>query len=294
MRQAIIPLVISVLCLTACKAPQKASLETILKDHMAKGQGIFALSYLHLDTGEEIHINEKERFHAASTMKTPVLIELYKQAAEGKFAMDDSVMVKNEFYSIVDSTVYSMDIDEDSEEKLYEQIGSKLPIQELAYDMIVASSNLATNILIDLVDAKKVTQTMRGLGADSIDVLRGVEDMKAYRAGLSNSTCSMDLMKIMEAIATDQAGSTSDCQAMIKILRDQKWRDVIPRYLPADVTVANKTGNITGVHHDSGIVYLPDGQSYVLVLLSKELEDFDRGTELLARASEMVYKHHLD
>jgi beta-lactamase class A len=145
--------------------------------------------------------------------------------------------------------------------------------------------------LIELVDAKKVTATMRNLGADKIEVLRGVEDQKAYDLGLSNSTTANDLMMIMKAIAENTAGTKEDCEDMIAIMKDQQFNEIIPFYLPKDVSVAHKTGSITGVHHDAGIIYLPDGRSYVLVLLSKNLKDFDEGTEQLAGISKIVYEY---
>ena len=268
-----------------------ASLEQQIKDELAQVEGIFAVAFKNLDTGEEILINARDSFHAASTMKTPVLIELYKQAATGQFNLSDSIIIKNEFKSIVDGSPYSMSIDDDSEGKLYNAIGSKSTIADLAYDMIIYSSNLATNILIDLVDARQVTQTMRELGAPDIQVLRGVEDIKAFEKGLSNSTTAFDLMAIYEKLALKQVVSEKASEEMIDILLDQKFNEIIPAHLPKDVKVAHKTGVITGVHHDSGIVFLPDGRKYVLVLLSRALGDFDQGTAKMAEVSRIIYDY---
>lgn len=205
--------------------------------------------------------------------------------------MQDSILIKNEFYSIVDSSLYSLTAADDSEKTLYDAVGTKRTIADLAYDMIIVSSNLATNLVIDLVDARKVTQSMRDLGAPDIQVLRGVEDIKAYEQGLSNSTTAYDLLAIYEKLAKGEVVSPKASEAMIDILLDQKFNDIIPAHLPKDVKVAHKTGSITGVHHDSGIVMLPDGRKYVLVLLSKDLGDFDAGTALLAEVSKMVYDY---
>ncbi|MCB0854580.1 MAG: serine hydrolase, partial [Bacteroidetes bacterium] len=247
-------------------------LETAIQAKFASVEGDYALAFLLLgDEEKEILINEREEFHAASTMKTPVMIELYQQAYDGKVNLDDSILVKNSFYSIVDSSEYEMDLNEDSGERMYQYIGEKLPVRELMYDMIVYSSNLATNILIELVDAKKVTQTMRRLGAEDIQVLRGVEDIKAFEQGLSNTTTAMDLLRIYEGLAKERVVSQVASKDMIEILKQQHFKDVIPAKLPKDVEVAHKTGWITGVRHDSGIVYLPDGQKYVLVILSKNI-----------------------
>ena len=280
----------SIICLVSCRSEKTLEdLKSEIGFEFEKEAGDFALAFKNLQSGEEILINENERFHAASTMKTPVMIEVFKQEAAGLFSQEDSVWVKNEFYSIVDSSVFQMDIGEDSEEKLYSLVGKKLPIGELVYDMIIWSSNLATNIIIDLVDAKKVTQTMREMGADSIHILRGVEDLKAFEKGLSNSTTALDLMIMFENLAKKEVVSSAASERMIEILLDQKFNEIIPARLPEGVKVAHKTGSITGVHHDSGIVYLPDGSRYVLVILSKNLGDFDEGTEQMAKVSGMIY-----
>ncbi len=254
-------------------------------------EGTFALAFKDLQSGETIFINEKENFHAASTMKTPVMIEIFKMAEAGKINLDDSVLVKNDFISIVDSSHYSMDLNEDSGEKLYSFIGKKKTIRELVYEMITVSSNLATNILIEICGAQNVMKTMKELGADDIKVLRGVEDIKAFEAGLNNTTTAFDLMVIFEAIANKTILSEKLCDEMIEILLDQKFNRIIPAKLPDDVKAAHKTGSITGIQHDSGIVYLPDGRKYVIVLLAKNLKDSAKGVETEAEVSRMIYDH---
>lgn len=252
-------------------------------------EGTFAVAFADLKTGDTLYVNAREEFHAASTMKTPVMIELFKQTNEGKYSLDDLVLVKTEFKSIVDGSPYTMDINEDSETVLYEKIDSLIPIHDLMYEMITKSSNLATNILIKLVDAKKVTASMRELGAPDINVLRGVEDLKAFEQGLSNTTTAYDLMKIYEAIGMNKIISTEACEEMMAVLYDQKFNEMIPKNLPADVKVAHKTGGITGVRHDSGIVVLPNGHKYVIVLLSKDLTDAEKGVETQAAISKLIY-----
>ena len=251
--------------------------------------GTFALAFRDVQTGESLFVNEKEIFHAASTMKTPVMIEVFKQAEEGKFKLDDSIIVENDFISIVDSSHYSMDLTDDSGEELYSFIGKNKTIRELVYNMITVSSNMATNILIEVVDAKNVMETMKEIGANDIQVLRGVEDNKAFQAGLNNTTTAYDLMLIFEKIASKEIVSESACNEMIEILFDQKLREKIPSKLPAEVKVANKTGSITGVQHDSGIIYLPDGRKYILVLLAKDLKDAEAGIEVESEVSRMIY-----
>lgn len=264
-------------------------LEQKIKTGLEKQQGVFAVAFKDLRTGRGVMINEREPFHAASTMKTPVMVEVFKQAAEGRFSLQDSIEVKNEFKSIVDGSAYTLSADQDSEQDLYKQIGKKKTLSALVYDMIIASSNLATNIVIELVDAKKVTETMRSIGANDIQVLRGVEDSKAFQKKLNNTTTAFDLMLLFEKIAREEMVDRAASKAMINILLDQRFNKIIPARLPAGVKVAHKTGNINGVQHDSGIVFLPDGSKYVLVILSKNLKDEKASIEAMAKVSEMIY-----
>lgn len=278
--------------LLGCTKP--SALETLkfeIEKELFKNEGTFAVAFKDLQTSDTLFINARETFHAASTMKTPVMIEVYKQAHEGVWSLTDSVDVKNEFKSIVDGSLYSLDSTDDSEHELYKRVGKKRTVADLTYDMIIVSSNLATNLVIEYVDAKKVTQTIRDLGAKDIQVLRGVEDSKAYEQGLNNTTTAFDLMLIFEHLAQGELISKKACDDMIRILLDQKFKEIIPAKLPEDVKVAHKTGSITGVRHDSGIVFLPDGRKYVLVLLSKEMKNTDAGIESMATVSRMIYDY---
>ncbi len=285
----LLPLCILLACSGVRDKSGLEALEEGILSLMQATEGDFGVAFRMLDdSGKELLINEKEVFHAASTMKTPVMIELFKQAGAGKFDLQDSILIVNEFTSIVDGSPFSMDLGVDSQEGLYERIGEKTTIYELMYQMIIKSSNLATNILIDLVGAEKVTQSMRELGAEDIEVLRGVEDLKAFEAGLSNTTTALDMMLIMEAIAL---GKVEGSEEMMKILSDQYFKDLIPKLLPADVKIAHKTGSITGVQHDAAILELPDGKRYVLVILSKNLTDVAAGKETIAQISRLVFEY---
>lgn len=280
------------LLLIGCKTkPTLQDVKEEIVNTLNKQTGVFAVAFKDLTTGEEILINEHQLFHAASTMKAPVMVEVYKQAIAGKFSLKDSLLIKNDFKSIVDSSSYSLSANDDSDTLIYKHIGEKRTVYSLVYDMIIISSNLATNLIVELVDAKNVTQTMRDMGANDIQVLRGVEDTKAFNAGLSNQVTAYDLMLLYENIANEEIVNAEASMAMIDILLDQRFNEIIPAQLPKEVKVAHKTGSITGVRHDSGIVFLPDGRKYVLVLLSKELNDADAGIQAMADVSKLIYTY---
>jgi len=283
----------AIVLISSCTSSRKAlrTLQSDIDKEISGKKGTFAVAFKDLKTGKEIKINDKETFHAASTMKTPVMIEVYKQAAEGKFSLTDSIELKNEFKSLVDGSPYSLDSADDSEYELYKHIGEKRTISALLYQMIIVSSNFATNLIMQKVGAQNVTQSMRQLGAKDIQVLRGVEDDKAFEKGLNNTITAHDLMLIFEKIAKGEAVNAGASQAMINILLDQKFNEIIPALLPTDVKVAHKTGSITHVHHDSGIVILPGGRKYVLVLLSKDWDDEKLTIQTMANISLLIYKY---
>ena len=262
-----------------------------IDQELSKQAGVFAVVFRDLTTGQELLIREREVFHAASTMKTPVMVEVYKQQNQGKLSLQDSILIKTEFSSIVDGSPYQLRPTDDSDSTIYKQVGTKRTLASLVYDMITVSSNLSTNLIIERVGAPNVTQTMRELGAKDIQIRRGVEDGKAFQQGLNNTTTAYDLMIIFEAIGQEKAISREVSNAMTGILLEQKFNEVIPAKLPKDVKVAHKTGWVTGVRHDSGLVILPDGRKYVLVLLSKEVKDDKAVTGAMATVSALVYQY---
>ena len=210
-------------------------------------------------------------FHAASTMKVPVQIEAWRRVRDTSLSLDSTLEVKNSFRSIVDGTPYR--IEEDSDDAIYERLGERMTISDLIYQMITVSSNLATNLLIDFLEAETVQETVNSLGAPGMQVLRGVEDLKAFELGLSNSTTASALATLLEAIRQGKAVSPAADSSMVEVLVDQAFNEMIPAGLPSDVLVAHKTGQITRIHHDAAIVYPPNSPPYVLVILIEGLED---------------------
>jgi len=254
-------------------------------------RGSFALAFKDLKTGRQLMIREQESFHAASTMKVPVMIELYHQAALGRLKLSDSLVLKNEFISIADSSLFHLDSADDSEQELYRHIGEKRSLQTLIYQMITMSSNFATNLLIDKATPRNITSTLQALGASDIHVLRGVEDNAAFHQGMNNTVTAHGLLTLFEKMAAGNLISPAASKAMIGTLLDQHYNEIIPALLPAGVRVAHKTGWIKGINHDAGIVFLPDGRKYLLVLLSKDTEEDKASIAAMAEVSKILYQY---
>ena len=254
----------------------------------ATGVGVY---YRDLTTRDSVLVGARRRFHAASTMKVPVMIQLFRDRDAHRLSLDDSIPVTNTFQSIVDSSTYGLDKADDSDSTLYTRVGGKASIRELVELMETVSSNLATNILITRLGAPRANATAHRLGADSILVLRGVEDGKAYQAGRNNTTTARDLGVLMAAIAQNRAASPAACREMLEILGRQHFTEGIPAGLPAGVRVYHKTGWVGKVvYHDAAIVELSGGRRYVLVVLTGGIEKDEDAHKLVSDISQMIYE----
>jgi beta-lactamase class A len=243
-----------------------------------------------LGSGDTLLVNGNTRFHAASTMKVPVMIQLFRDRDAGRLTLTDSMVVHNEFRSIVDSSPYALNKADDSDSTLYEMEGRGVPIQRLIELMETVSSNLATNILIARVGAPRANATAHALGADSILVLRGVEDGKAYRAGRNNTTTARDLGMLLASLAQGRAASAASCDSMLAILGRQHFSEGIPAGLPPGTRVEHKTGWVGEVvYHDAAIVRPATGAPYVLVVLTGGIKEDRVAYDLVADISQMVY-----
>ena len=254
---------------------------------VARAVGVY---YRDLARGDSLTVGSAVRFHAASTMKIPVMIQLFRDRDARLLSLDDSITITNTFRSIVDSSPYPLDVTDDSDSSLYKRLGQRASIRELIELMETVSSNLATNLLIAKVDAKRANATAHALGADSILVLRGVEDGKAYRAGLNNTTTARDLGMLLAAIANGKAASAGSCREMLAILGRQHFTEGIPAGLPPGTRVYHKTGWIGQVvYHDAAIVEPAGGGRYVLVVLTGGIQKDEDSYALVRDVSRLVF-----
>jgi beta-lactamase class A len=272
--------------------PGLDSLAARIQARIAASPGVVAgVAFSDLGGGGELFLNADESFHAASTMKVPVMIEAFRQIDAGRLRLDQGILLVNQFGSIVDGSAYSLDPADDSDRALYARAGERVQVHELVDRMITRSSNLATNAVIAIVGPENANATARRLGAKRMNVLRGVEDSKAYDAGRNNSTTARDLAALLTALERGEAATPASTDSMRSILLRQQFNDRIPAGLPPGIRVAHKTGEITAVAHDAAIVYLPGRAPYVLVVLTRGLRDAKASASLAADISRLVYAH---
>ncbi len=262
-------------------------LEHVIKDRIAASGAEVAVAVETIDGRDRLLIKPDQTFHAASTMKVPVMIELFKAARAGRLSLDDNIPVANEFHSIVDGSPFSLTPEADSDQTLYAKAGGPASYRDLCESMITVSSNLATNILIEKLSAAEVQATVNDLGASGMRVLRGVEDNKAFEKGLNNTTTARALLTLLTGLAKAEIIDRAASGEMVAILERQQAKDGIPAGLPAGTRVAHKTGEITKIHHDAGIVFGP--RPFVIVVLVRGLEDQKASAAVIADITRIVY-----
>jgi beta-lactamase class A len=267
----------------AGQSPARAQVEQLIH---ASGAEI-GVAFQMLDGSQELFLNADQSFHAASTMKVPVMIELFAQIHDGKIKLDDPLPIRNEFKSLIDGSAYTLDAGDDSDADVYKAIGTSWTIRQLCEAMITRSSNLATNLIIERLGVENIRARVHSLGADGMQVLRGVEDIKAFQAGKNNTTTARGLLVLLKAIAENHAGDPDSCRQMLEILKRQNFNEAIPAGLPAGTVVAHKTGEITGAHHDAAIVFAP--KPFVLVILLKGINNRDDSSKVMAEITRAIY-----
>jgi beta-lactamase class A len=273
------------------RAAQEASLDSkvaaSIQERIQKSGADVGLDFRTLDGSTAWSFHAEDTFHAASTMKIPVMIELFHQVQQGKLKLDDSLPIKNEFHSLADGSIFTLDPKDDSETDLYQAVGQTRTLSQLCELMITVSSNFATNLLIQKLGVENVRATVHSLHADGMNVLRGVEDNKAFAKGLNNTTTAQGLAVLLEAIAKGRAVDAGASREMVEILERQKFNEGIPAGLPAGMQVAHKTGELTKLHHDAAIVYAK--RPFVLVILVRGLADIKDSSALMADITRQLY-----
>jgi beta-lactamase class A len=270
------------------QATKLAAAEAAIQARIAKSGADVAVFFKTLDGKAQWSVAADDMFHAASTMKIPVMIELFHQVQDRKVKMTDTLVIKDEFHSIVDGSPYMLNASDDSEGELYKAEGQKRTLRELCELMITASSNLATNLLIEKLGVENIRATVHELDADGMNVVRGVEDDKAFQKGLNNTTTAHGLGNLLQAIAEGRAVDVASSNEMVAILEWQKFNEGIPAGLPKGIPVAHKTGEITKIHHDAAIVFAK--RPFILVILVRGLAEKKDSAALMVDISRSLYE----
>jgi beta-lactamase class A len=240
-----------------------------------------------LDGKERVELNPRESFHAASTMKLGVMLELFRQVRAGKLRMEDALPVRNEFHSVVDGSAFQLDSGDDSDAEPYKKVGGTMTVGDLCEAMITRSSNLATNLLMEKLGIAHIARTVKANGGTGLNIVRVLEDGKAYEKGINNTTTAEALAALLLRMAHGRAVSAESSRQMVEILKRQSFNEAIPAGLPPGTVVAHKTGEITKIHHDAAIVYAP--RPFVLVILVRGIAEREKSSALMAEITRILY-----
>src|SRR6266568_8852609 len=271
-----------------------AESSTTLRNELEKIAGeskanAISVAVLDLESGFRFSLAGDRWFHAASTIKVAVLLAIFRAADEGRLRLDDSLHVRNRFISAADGSSFHLNRDSDAMPELYQAIGRTAKISALAEGMIASSSNLATNLLLDFVGVEYARNVLRDAQVDGVELRRGVEDYAAHERGINNEVTADGLVRLLSALRGDFLSNESKEQA-IRILLEQRFNSMIPAGLPAHAAVAHKTGEISTACHDMGIVYLPEREPYIAVILTEFASEQDGRRETVAAISEAIYR----
>jgi beta-lactamase class A len=233
-------------------------------------------------------------FHSASTIKVAVLVALFNAMEARGFSLDSRLHVRNRFLSRIDNTPFRVSRARDADKEVHRAIGKTMRVGDLARHMIVTSSNLATNLLVDLVDVEEAQKMLTRHGIEGIDLARGVEDDKAFEANFNNRVTANGLVSLFRVIHEGRGIRPEAGGEMLDILFQQEFRSGIPAGLPADVRdharIANKTGEISVAAHDAGMIFLPGRKPYVLAVLTEVDPNDDERMDRIARVSAIIYE----
>jgi len=258
------------------------------------GARALALALHDAETGLAFEYQADRWFHAASTIKVAILLGVYAAVHDGWLQRESRLHVRNRFLSAWDAEPFRVQGDRDANARVHDAIGKTMRISELARHMIATSSNLATNLLLDLLGVERVQHVIESYGIEGVDVRRGVEDERAHREGINNRVTARGLVALLRLIAEERAFSTELSHEMLDVLHAQEFKNGIPARLPSDVRVAHKTGEISTVAHDAGVIYPRTRKPYVLAVLTEWEPDATGRTATIAIASRTVYEFLAD
>ncbi len=243
------------------------------------------------ESGAELRYDADRWFHGASTIKIAILLAVYGEIDRGRLAPQSRLHVRNRFLSAYDGSPFRILADRDADSDVHASIGKTMRVSELALHMIAMSSNLATNLLLDLIGLETVQRTIERFGLTGLDIRRGVEDEKAFEHDIVNRVTANGLVGLLRLIAEERAYSPELSREMLDILHQQEFKKGIPARLPRDVRVAHKTGDISSVAHDAGVVYAPGRKPYVVAILTEWAADAGSRSPTIASISHAVYDY---
>ena len=235
--------------------------------------GHVALEIKDLATGYATSVNSTASMPAASTIKIPVMVEVFEQMAEGRFDLNRVLRLRPH------------DRDDGWGDLADARTGTPYTVDKLLRLMITESDNTATNMLIRLVGRTRINATMLDLGLRNThlgDDIRSEGDIRSLR------TSPKDMVRLLEGMARDSLVDQWSSREMLDILAGQHHNGLIPQPLPKGISIAHKTGTLHDTLNDVGIVYLSD-EPYVIAVMTTHLPSLSVGRRFIRGVSKLAY-----
>jgi beta-lactamase class A len=250
-------------------------MKTLLDDKINSFQGTIAVGFKDLLSSDEFYYNEIEIFPAASIIKIPIMIEFFRQVERKKIHVHQKIILKEKYKAGGAGILFEL------------HNGVELTLLDLAKLMIVISDNTATNLLLDYTGFDGVNNLMKEAGMTSSCLRRKM--MVPYKDDQENLISMRDIMLLMEKLVTGKLLSSEYTCLSVEILKRQQYNEKIPLYLPENLSVAHKTGEINGVRHDVAAIYIHD-RIYLLSVLTKNVLDVIETDRITGEISKIIYE----
>ena len=274
----------------------QAELIAAIEKEIAWFGGSVSVFAQNLTTGEEVAYDPDTIRPTASTIKVPILVELFNQVEQGKVSLDDR-LTSNEQNATKGSGILR-DL----------RLGVELPVVDVATLMIVVSDNQATNMMIDLLGMDQINATMAAKGFPNTKLVNRI-DFEAIGDDAKNLavTTPRELAGIMAGVATNTILSEESCAGILEIMSKQHYLDTVARYFPYTpfaaesgrpdngLRVYNKTGSWRGMRGDTALIEWP-GTRYTIGLISEGATDArfwaeNHGNVVLSKVSKLIFDY---
>jgi beta-lactamase class A len=229
------------------------------------------------DPQRTFYLNADAVYPTASTIKIAVLAELYRQNERGSGAKLGDLYTVNAKDGVgTEGILQSMSAGV-----------SRITNHDLALLMVSLSDNSAANVLIDRVGMDSVNNWLAQLGLERTRLRRHMLDVKAAQEGRENTSTPRELVTLLQALHGGSAFGKKTTDDFFKMLSTQK-SSYIPRLLPADLTIANKSGNLDAVRNDAGIVFVP-GRPFSIAVMTTFASDDLAAEQCIARIARVAW-----
>lgn len=263
-----------------------------------QGKGDFSVWLGGLD-GRAAFAHDAARLHySASTMKLPVAIAMMRAVEDGRLALDQPVTVHEDFASAYQGEPFAVHRDDDDAPATWDHLGSQVPLRWLAEQMITLSSNLSTNLILELTGVpaadRALADALGDVDGERSVLRRGIDDRPAQLHQISNLMSAADFAAVLIAVGNDTAASPSSCAYLRDLLAANGWNGQIPAGLPSGVRVEHKNGWDISIRHDAGIVRPADAEPFVLSVFTMSELDDDAAQRWIADVAAVAWEHRHD